>query len=505
MPDKIVYSQDEIDRIYQKLNRLSGTLSQISGELRSIRMSSAGGADYAVHGCSVSRLSGFSGVNLVRAESVQVTVANYASVLDRYSEHAHRLGSQVLNASGAFISCEQKLCDITASAAVSIQLGTAGASDQVLAVIAGVLHFPLDKSTWTAAMYDQYMKLISESTLLRDADGNLILANGDTTYFFDKNGSLRREVTAKEEFGELSYIVKTYDQNGGYTKEEGKLEAQLYQRTLYKHDTDDEDKFWHKESKTNGAYKDGKKLSEEEAKRLRKVEQIGTLFSIGTSYSASCAFKENKYAYKSDYLEMEGTLSALKGEFSASSQAGLYAYKVDKDGKTYRTLSPSASAEIGGSFSLLSADGSITNDFGFFKNKVTGSVDIGQAEMKGNVAIGIIDGKVNASAGVSAEANLVKVGVSDTITLGPVDVEGSAALTVGIGGHAKVGLDDGVFTIDIGASFGVGFETKVSFDTSGITDCISGAVDGIKEAAGFVGDCIQDAGKAVSNFWHSLF
>lgn len=504
MPDKIVYSQDEIDRIYQKLNRLSGTLSQISGELRSIRMSSAGGADYAVHGCGIGRLSGFSGANLVRAGSVQDAVANYASVLDRYSEHTRRLGSQVLNASGAFISCEQKLCDITASAAVSIQLGAAGASDQVLAAIAGVLHFPSDKSTWTVDMYDQYMKLISESTLLRDADGNLILANGDITYFFDKNGSLRREVTAKEEFGELSYVIKTYDQNGGYTKEEAKLETKLPQAT-YKHDIDDEDKFWHKESGANGAYKDGKKLSEEEAKRLRSVKQIGTLFGIGTSYSASCAYKENQYAYKSDHLEMEGTLSALKGDFSASWQAGLYAYKVDKDGKTHRTLSPSVSAEIGGSVSLLSADGSITNDFGFFKNKITGSVEVGQAEMKGNVAIGIIDGKVNASAGVSAEANLVKVGVSDTISLGPVDVEGSAALTVGIGGHAKVGIDDGVLTIDIGASFGVGFETKVSIDTSGIVEGIGDAVDGIKEAAGFVGNCVQGASKAVSDFWNSLF
>lgn len=517
MPDRIVYSQDEIDRIYQKLSRISGRLEQVSGDLRSIRMSSAGGANYSVSGCGTSRLSGFSGITSVRAGSVQSTVSNYASALDRYADHTHIIGTKLQNASGTFVSCEQKLCDFLASASISTNLGTTGGgNDRIFDSIANLLHYPSDRSKWTAAMYQEFMNLVSNGTLKRDSSGNYILTNDDKVYVFDPNGTLRQEITAKSEFDELSYTVKTYDGKGGYTQEEVKGEFTTPKGTIIKYGIDDEDKLWHKESKHNGAYKDGKKLTEEEQKERREVKEVGTLLSVGASYSASGALFEGKTAYKDDHLETEGTVSIVKGQFGASAEAGIYGYTVGKDGKKKLVFSPKVSAEVGGSFSLLSADGSITNDYGFFKNKLSSKVEVGQAEAKASANFGIIDGKFNANAGVSAEANLFKAEVSDKITLGPVDVEGSAAVTVGIGGHAKVGIDDGVVTIDVGASFGLGFEASLKFDTSGLTDFVGDTVnaigdgigqvtdaigDGIGQVTDAVGECFKGAGEAISDFF----
>ncbi len=50
-----------------------------------------------------------------------------------------------------------------------------------------------------------------------------------------------------------------------------------------------------------------------------------------------------------------------------------------------------------------------------------------------------------------------------------------ASVNVGIGIHAEAGYKDGKFSLDIGASFGIGGSVKLEVDVSGTVKAVSGA------------------------------
>lgn len=107
-------------------------------------------------------------------------------------------------------------------------------------------------------------------------------------------------------------------------------------------------------------------------------------------------------------------------------------------------------------------------------------IEVGKAEVKGEGVIGLRDaeGKINPTihAKASAEAIAAEASIKGGVKVAGTDVGVKASVNVGIGAHAEAGYKDGKFSLDIGASVGIGGSVKLEIDMSGTIEAVSGAV-----------------------------
>lgn len=124
------------------------------------------------------------------------------------------------------------------------------------------------------------------------------------------------------------------------------------------------------------------------------------------------------------------------------------------------------------------------------------------AEVEANVGLYDKDGKFNptAYAGFGAQA----IGGEITGALGAkvlgADVSASGSLNYGIGAHANVGYKDGKFSLDAGATFGVGASVKLEVDIGGTIDAVKDFGQAAWDKAGDALDTVKDGFKKLK-FW----
>lgn len=169
-------------------------------------------------------------------------------------------------------------------------------------------------------------------------------------------------------------------------------------------------------------------------------------------------------------------VSAMAAEAYASAEAGLFT-KTD-DGKLL--FNPNIDAKMGASFTALhlDAEGHVGSEMLGAKGNVV--ADVGKVAAVAAATAGIFDehGKLDPKlkANISAEAIAVEAKAEAGVTVLGTEAKVSGSVNVGVGAHADVGYADGVLSLDIGASLGVG--ASIAFEVD-----IGGTVDAVKDAA----------------------
>lgn len=256
-----------------------------------------------------------------------------------------------------------------------------------------------------------------------------------------------------------------------------------------------------------GEYKD------EEAEELLKKEKLGDhkkdseedwYDKKGTVFQV-----EAESIYEGNAIEMMAAAKGKAGNASiearvgtveahAKASAGLYLYERDTDGKVIRKLAPGVEAELGASIAVFAVETEGRIGFGQDNNMLglygDGEINVGKAAAAGKVTASLYgkDGKVNPQAygevkleAVAAEAK----GTAGISALG-TDIGVSGSLNIGIGAHAKAGVVDGKFKVDVGASVGIGVSVGFEVDVGGSVAMLGDAIDTVVGTAKSVWDRI---------------
>lgn len=188
------------------------------------------------------------------------------------------------------------------------------------------------------------------------------------------------------------------------------------------------------------------------------------------------------------YGSLTGNVSALTGEAHATAWGGLF----DAEGN----FAPGIGAELGVSGSLFEAgfDGTLGNQYlGLYAE---GGVEVGHAEATLGISAGLYDGDGNFNpslgGGASAEVVVAQASGSAGATVMGTDVGVSGSIGFGAGAHANVGLQDGVFSLDLGAYVGVGGSVGITIDFNDTYDTIVDAWDATCDWASDTWDAATD-------------
>lgn len=200
-----------------------------------------------------------------------------------------------------------------------------------------------------------------------------------------------------------------------------------------------------------------------------------TLLGVGTSNII--AGYHGKGDFSGKYGGGEGEVYLNKLEGTAEAHAG-WGYAGASLGASYTAFSASEKAYLG------------SEDFNVYEEV---KVEAGRVGVKGEARAGWVDkeGKVNPSLYAGASAEMIAGEVSGKVgtKLGGVDVAAEGSLNYGLGAHANVGYHDGKFSLDIGATVGVGGSVKIDIDVSGAVKAVGEAADkawsGVKNFFGF--------------------
>ena len=177
----------------------------------------------------------------------------------------------------------------------------------------------------------------------------------------------------------------------------------------------------------------------------------------------------------------DGNASAdvFKRELYGQLYGGLFVKGEDGNKK----LAPGFGAAAGYTIALLSGEAGAETDFGtdgLFGVGVKAEGAAGKAEVKGDVNIGLTDGEGHfnpaAHGKVSAEAIAVEGSVTGSATILGTEMGVKASGNVGIGGHFEAGFQDGKFSMDVGASFGLGASVKLEIDINGTVNAVCDGV-----------------------------
>jgi hypothetical protein len=274
---------------------------------------------------------------------------------------------------------------------------------------------------------------------------DIIMGEADKNSSIYKDASKIKDYNKKiKEFNDNNKIYKTEEK--GYIDENGE----------YHRSTGDS-----KEAKEN----------EKVRKEIDSLKEEATIYkkSVGDSVSYDSDKVEGSYGIASGSLNYD----IGKAEWNASASAGLYSY--DKNGNKILTPGLQATVGVGVTAITTTAKGQIGNEYFNAHGSVTATV--GKAEAKGSVNVGLLDenGNFNPRAKVSAKAEAIAAEISGKagVTVAGTDVGVTGSLNVGIGAHADVGYSDGKFSLDIGASVGIGASVKLDIDMSGTINAVS--------------------------------
>lgn len=225
---------------------------------------------------------------------------------------------------------------------------------------------------------------------------------------------------------------------------------------------------------------DKKKASKEDAEKYKEISSLqkeATIASIGTSVSGAVWNKAGEGTYGIASGSCEASIG--KVEADASGYVGLFSYT--EDGKKKFTPGFGAEAGVGITAFSASAKGAIGNEYFDVHGNVSGS--IGKAEAKGEVNVGLFDsnGKLNPQAKLKLSAEALLAEASGTIgtKIAGTDVDVKGSVNFGVGAHADIGFKDGKFSLDLGASLGVGVSVKLDIDFSGTVDMVADTVSNV--------------------------
>lgn len=235
--------------------------------------------------------------------------------------------------------------------------------------------------------------------------------------------------------------------------------------------------------KNDPAYEEKLKALKEQSKNPVPVNV--KLLSVGGSAEASLwePFKDSE-GLKWDHGGLDYNVKA--GTFSGTAAAYFGATGMG--------------ATLGAGFTAFSADakGYVgTEDANLY---LKGKVEVGKVDAKAGAEIGFLDqeGKVNPNLYVSASAEALGGELSGTLggeALG-VDVGVTGSVNYGLGAHFNAGYRDGTFSVDMGATVGLGVGVKIDIDVSEAVENIGNTIENIGNA---VGDVAEGIGNAVGN------
>lgn len=177
--------------------------------------------------------------------------------------------------------------------------------------------------------------------------------------------------------------------------------------------------------------------------------------------------------------------------YGVSGEGALWSMPSDKDDSSYIKAafmqlkgnadiyagSMGLGASAGASFCVFTAEekAQLGNDNlgAYVKSTQTVGEVSGKAEIKGGLFDK--DGKFDPAlyGGLSAEALGGEVTVSGGVKVAGTDVSATVGVNYGVGAHANVGYKDGKFSLDIGATLGVGVSAKIDIDISGTVNAVA--------------------------------
>ncbi|MCX4267223.1 MAG: hypothetical protein OSJ62_00960 [Lachnospiraceae bacterium] len=206
--------------------------------------------------------------------------------------------------------------------------------------------------------------------------------------------------------------------------------------------------------------------------------------NIGVDKMFEKKWESESSLYRSDvtYGEKDGNyyhheIELLKQEMHADLYGGLF-YTDPETGE--KKLRMAAGVSLGYTMTALSIEqeaGLGNENFGVY-SKIEGT--FGKVEAKADATAGLYDadGKWNPNlyAKVSGEAIIAEVSGKAGVNVLGADVGVEAAVNFGIGAHAEFGYKDGKFSMDIGASLGLGGSVKLEVDIGGMVDAVKGKV-----------------------------
>lgn len=184
-----------------------------------------------------------------------------------------------------------------------------------------------------------------------------------------------------------------------------------------------------------------------------------TVASVGTAVTGALwdTGGEGSYGIASGAYNV----AAGQAEASASAYAGLYG----------------VGAQVGAGVTAFTAgvQGSLGNEY--YNVHGSAEVDVGHVGANAAVNVGLLDenGNFNPQLGGSISAEAIAAEVSATVggTIAGTAVNATGSVNVGVGAHADVGLNDGVLSLDIGASVGLGVSVSLEIDFSGTVNAVA--------------------------------
>ena len=489
MSDKIKVSTDHLDDLASYLKKMGNKLRSASSKLDGIWMNSTT-ANHTVRTGSC-RLSGNAGIGSVSLGSTRSTVRRYSNTLDAYEDLCKTMAKQVLQVKARFEELEAELSALAN-----------GDADE----IGGILGFPADQSTWTGDMWSQYLNFSNDYKVTDLPGGGKMYSHDGHVIFVDENGNK----TGEYDFGKylfkenpfrtglilpdlpmlLPVIPGTPGEGLLTLAQEAGLDVQSEIELGKKKDSGTsffKDKDGKEKDKIGKQYKD-KQWVDSDEEGVLKPEHTFIEVGVKNKNYGGVAMVEGGVANENGHAK--GKAAALYGEYEMGGYGGLYGY--DKNGN--KIIAPGARGEIGGSVSLLHADGEAAYDFGPAEVSASGSVDVGKASGKLEGQIGWVDGEFAASAGVEAKSVLAEAKGSVGVKGDYVGVKATGSAWFGIGAGADVGYHDGIFSVELSAAVGVGLSGKVELDVSGAVDAVTDAAESIYDGAKEVYKGLQDFG-----------
>ncbi len=197
----------------------------------------------------------------------------------------------------------------------------------------------------------------------------------------------------------------------------------------------------------------------------KKWESNSSLYHSDVTYGNKDG---NYYHSEMDFLKQEMYADVYGGLFYTDPETGEKKLRMAAGvnlGYTMTALSLAQEARLG------------DENFGIY-SKVEGT--FGKIEGKANAIVGLYDANgnfnPNAYAKLAGEVVLAEVTGKVGTNLFGTDIGVEAGINFGIGAHAEFGYKDGKFSMDVGASLGLGGSVKLEVDIGGMVNAIKGNV-----------------------------
>ncbi len=480
MADKIDINTERFDSISMKFASISDTLQSIAASLTS----ASNDVKHVAPGL----------------DQVISKLRRIEGALEDESDYSKRVSKNVRTASDMWKSAENSIIrsipfssiSLLSDVPVRLKDGINPVDGRIEDSIIRMLNYPGNRNLWSQDMWDKYNDIIAEAIPFETENGMYGVISGENVLLITSTGLTIIDYTAKST--SLGATVTKYNNDGSYSKTDFKtgLDSLGWDGKLLVKD---------KDGKYVPLKLDRTKIPAD-SKKSYEQKRIGTIAQFGAGVSAEKSLAHNEVTYTDGLYQRETSASVSKGEAHASVYAGLYATSVDENGNVSYHLEPGIAAEIGASYTLFEAED--VHTYGYDNLNVHGGygVTMGEVGLDANVQAGFVDGDFGFSAKAEAEAILVEVSGDVGFNIAGIEVSIKPSANIGAGAHAEAGYHDGKFSVDVGASYGVGAGVNVEVDASGL---INNIIQFSSDVSGRVGDTINAIQEGSRSLISNLF